>query len=100
LIAAYQHASELGTQAATDAQRYAAASVAGGSHGTLTTQTTKGTIMIDFVKHYGYERVDAGIRCESCGATFPAAEGSVMRSHAKRCPANPREYHVPAACDA
>lgn len=41
-----------------------------------------------------------GCRCIDCGATFPRAEGSVMRSHAKSCPVNPRTYHVPAVCDA
>ena len=52
----------------------------------------------DAVAAYGYQRTDIGIRCTSCDATFPAADGSVMRGHAKRCPVNPRTYRVPGVC--
>ena len=55
--------------------------------------------MNDAVTGYGYERTDTGVRCTSCGATFDDADGSVMRGHARRCPINPRHYHVPAVCD-
>lgn len=57
------------------------------------------TITPSTITRYGYERTDdTGIRCTACGDTFPVADGSVMRGHAKRCPVNPRIYDVPGVC--
>jgi ribosomal protein S26 len=49
----------------------------------------------------GYHRGSPthSVRCLACGVTLPR-DGSVMRSHARKCPVEPRVYDVPGVCDA
>lgn len=55
----------------------------------------------DPVQTYGYVRVPGGVRCAHCDALFNGpGEGSVMRSHARRCPVLPRSFPIPGVCDA
>lgn len=56
----------------------------------------------DPVARYGYERLPNGsIQCSACLACFlPPADGSIMRSHARKCPVTPRSFPIPGVCDA
>lgn len=67
-------------------------------------ETTPATTQPDAVARYGFERTEQGARCIHCGAEFRKGNfgvgGDVMRSHARKCSVEPRQYHVPGVCDA
>lgn len=61
------------------------------------------------VTEYGFARIcgagadaDDGARivCVHCDARFPQVDGAVMRSHARHCPVEPRDFPTPGVCDA
>jgi hypothetical protein len=71
----------------------------------------KGTVMVnltparDYVAELGFTPIEGrnhrGTRlaeCTSCGARH-SQEGSVMRSHRRRCPVAPGDPYTPAVCD-